>query len=545
MKALSIYAPISLLVASAPLTAEAPGDGAREEIAALLADNMGADGPGCIVGVASGDRRLYVARGLASVEWKQPITERTVFDIASNSKQFAAAIILQLVGEGKLVLDRPSGDYLPELTGPAAGASLRQLLSHTSGIRDVDSLRMLTRTQDEVTPTTGDALAAIYRQKTLNFEPGTDFAYSNSNYILLARIAELVEQEPFADILKRRLLAPAGMSDTLQRTSYDDVSAMRATPYGGSLASPVTQIPNWVLIGTSSIQSTAPDLLRWMDITGRTRADPGQLATVKSPGPVAGGQMLAYAGGLVRDRFEGHERLTHNRGSGGFRSTLAVFPGRQVSIAVLCNSSAIFPNVLADEVARRILPKGARSTGTRQTHPLPAGAYYDRRADTLRWIQRTEGGVLVKSSPRDAGRFFRQREDGSFADRFGNTLALKGGAILLDDGLRYLRLFDPVDPASGQVFPDGVFGRYVSPDLDVRISLFSDVRGPYLRIEPTDAFMRSSDSVESPLSPVPTGGFMTANGWLIRFPKEGMMSLTLGRLSRYPLYLEEAHQQEP
>jgi hypothetical protein len=428
------------------------------------------------------------------------------------------------------------GDYLPDLKRPAANASLLQLLSHTSGIRDVDSLRMLTRSQDESTVTSDDALAAIYRQTGVNFPAGTDFAYSNSNYVLLARIVELVEGKPYSEVLRRRITEPLALTATRQRDRYDEVIPLRATPYGGGSEKPIVQNVNWTLIGTSSLQSTAGDLVRWLELLMSAKDSRGSLAKLQASGNLIDGRSTSYGGGLVHDRFRGMERFTHNGGSGGFRSTLAAYPQRPLALAVLCNSSAIFPSALADEVADVLL-------GTRKPQPVPgqaptaiSGTYYDQGLDAFRWIEPSSEGLLLKSSTADRGRLFRWTGDGTFVDDSGNVLRPGSGGLTLDDGLRFGRPYRKLTSSPQGTIPEHAFRDYTSPDLDVLVSLEKDAQGPFVRLKPAEVFTRASDTVERRLLPAPDGAFMTPNGWIIRFPRNGVMTISLGRLTRFPLF---------
>jgi hypothetical protein len=155
--------------------------------------------------------------------------------------------------------------------------------------------------------------------------------------------------------------------------------------------------------------------------------------------------------------------------------------------------------------------------------------------DAIRWVERSAEGLRVKSSPGDRGRLFRPSGRSEFTDQFNNTAKLHQDGVELDDGLRFMRKLSPVPNLDQNTFPPEALGTYASKDLDIRLTLYRDSEGPIIRLEPTEAFMRASDSVERRLTPAPTGAFMTANGWIVRFPKPGAMTITLGRLIRYPL----------
>ena len=139
--------------------------------------------------------------GLASVELTKPIDRNTVFDIASMSKQFTAASILLLAARSKLSLDEDVRTLLPELNLPRR-ITIRQLLDHTSGVRDYIALFQLTSVTQETVVSSADVMALLARQKELNFEPGTAFTYSNSGYFILGEVVRKVSGKSLAQFAR-------------------------------------------------------------------------------------------------------------------------------------------------------------------------------------------------------------------------------------------------------------------------------------------------------------------------------------------------------
>ena len=191
-------------LAATPATATLPAPKEVDDTAALdkavqaYADNLTFMGA---VLVARGDRILLdKAYGYANVEWKIPATTNTRFLIASLSKQFAAAAILMLEEQGKLRTDDPVGKYIPGTPESWKPITLHNLLTHTSGIPNTDtSERVRTAVAEPVTP---DQIIADAEQRPLDFAPDSRFAYSNTNYTLLARIVENVSGASYADFLE-------------------------------------------------------------------------------------------------------------------------------------------------------------------------------------------------------------------------------------------------------------------------------------------------------------------------------------------------------
>ena len=204
------------------------------------------------------------AFGQANREWSVPNTPDTRFNIASLSKQFTAVLILRLVDEGLLDLDQPIATYLPEYRADVGRrVTLHHLLTHQSGIPNYtnlpyvwsDSLTQRYATED---------LIRRFGSGTLEFEPGTHYRYSNTNYLLLAAIAERVTGESFEALLTQRVLAPLG----LQHTGVDDRSALlekRAFGYEKTTRGyrPVADMYMKNLQGAGSMYATVEDLFRW------------------------------------------------------------------------------------------------------------------------------------------------------------------------------------------------------------------------------------------------------------------------------------------
>src|SRR5215213_4737342 len=164
--------------------------------------------PGCAVAVSQNGKIVAnKAYGLADVERDVPNTPNTVFDAGSIRKQFVAASVLMLVEEGKLALTDDIRKYIPELPDYGKKITIDHLLTHTSGIRDWQTLLNLAGGD----PT---ALSMILRQREINFTPGDEWSYSNSNYVLLPEIVSRVTGMPFSEFARKRIFEPLGMKST-------------------------------------------------------------------------------------------------------------------------------------------------------------------------------------------------------------------------------------------------------------------------------------------------------------------------------------------
>jgi len=195
--ALRVLAPVlsCLLTAScAAQSAQTPEGKTEAKVDALFQKMDTTLSPGCALSVIRDHKIVYErGYGMADLDHNVPITPTTVFHVASMSKQFTAASILLLAQEGKISLDDPARKYIPELPDFGAPVTIRELLHHTSGLRDQWELLDLSGwrySQDRITDV--DVLFVLSRQRDLNFPPNTQFLYSNTGYTLLAQIVARV-----------------------------------------------------------------------------------------------------------------------------------------------------------------------------------------------------------------------------------------------------------------------------------------------------------------------------------------------------------------
>jgi len=191
------------------------------------------DQPGCAVAVyGNGEILFQKGYGFANLDYDIRITPRTVFDIGSVSKQFTAACILLLENEGKLSLDDPVRNHIPEIPQYESGEiTIRQLLHHTSGLRDYLTLMYLAGDSFDDYFTEEMGLKILKRQKALNFTPGSEHLYSNSGYLVLAIIVRRVSGMSIGDYAMQKIFEPLGMENTFIYEDGGRVVKNRAIGY--------------------------------------------------------------------------------------------------------------------------------------------------------------------------------------------------------------------------------------------------------------------------------------------------------------------------
>ena len=313
--------------------------------------------PGLSVGIMhEGKTILAKGYGVVSLDTREPVTAETMFSIGSITKQFTCVLALQLAEQAKLSMNDRVSKYFPEASR-GGEVSLMDLGQHVSGYRDYYPLDFPDRAMKE--PRAG---AKIIRDhvKGLDFDPGTQWSYSNTGFLMLGEIVERVEGAPFERVLERRVLGPLGM----QRTSYQLGGGHpgAATGYGsfalGDLSSVVSEGKGW-LGAAGGMWSTPSDLLSWdlalMD--GRLLSTSSQ-QMLTTPRRLANGRSTSYGCGLGIGEREGMLVWGHLGLTAGFSARNAMLPASKSAVVLMTNveNSAPAINELYSAIIRMFLP---------------------------------------------------------------------------------------------------------------------------------------------------------------------------------------------
>jgi CubicO group peptidase (beta-lactamase class C family) len=295
--------------------------------------------PGAAVAVIQNGKLVYQkGYGLANLEYDIPITPDTIFHVASVSKQFTAMALVLLEEDGKLSIEDDVHKYLPELPDYGHKIAIRNLLQHTSGIRDQWQTLALAGWRLDDVITQKQILRMLFRQKELNFVPGTQHLYSNGGYTLAAEIVARVSGKPFPDFCDERIFKPLGMARTHFHIDHQRIVHDRAYSYeragSGYQASPL----NYANVGATSLFTTAPDLAKWLD----NFRDPkvggkAAIARLEEQGVLANAEKIDYALGVSIGKYRGLKTVSHAGADAGFRSYVLWFPDQQLGVVVLAN----------------------------------------------------------------------------------------------------------------------------------------------------------------------------------------------------------------
>lgn len=284
---------------------------------------------------------LQKGYGLADRTTGTPNMPDTKFRIGSLTKQFTAALVLQLVEQGKMKLDGRVGDYLPDYPSAAGRAlTLHQLLSHTSGLPEYSAQPAFAAIA--TMPQSPTQLVALFASLPLDFTPGSQFHYSNSNYILLGAIIEKVTGQPYAQVFDTQIARPAGLRATTYAPT-EPADARRAAGYQPTPTGllPAPPIAMSVPYAAGAITSTVTDLYRWNEALLRTEAlsaaSQRLLFTPVKENYAYGWMVFKSRIGAAPDTVQIQE---HNGAVNGFASFLVRVPQRRQCIVLLDNHSS-------------------------------------------------------------------------------------------------------------------------------------------------------------------------------------------------------------
>ncbi len=378
--------------------------------------------PGCALGVYRDGQIAYQrGYGMANLDLGVPITSNTFFDIGSTSKQFTAASIALLVGDGKISFDDDVRKYVPEVPDYGTPITIENLIRHTSGLRDYNGLLFLAGHQEEDYTNDADGLDIIARQRALNFKPGTRWDYSNTGFFLLSVIVERVSGKTLSEFAKERIFAPLGMTETNFRTDHTQILPGRAVGYaprpeGGFRI----EMSDWDQTGDGAVNTSINELIRWDEnfyhpiVGGQAMVD-----RLQAPGTLDDGTPHGYGRGLFVDTYRGLRRVHHGGAWAGYRAMLMRFPERHTSVGLLCNLASASTQTLSEQVADVVI-----GSGFPEAKPATAQAAEAPAAPTTPVNAARYAGLYFSTAEQGVVRIAAQ-DGGIAAGVFGATLPLR------------------------------------------------------------------------------------------------------------------------
>lgn len=326
-----------------------------DQIDKLFAKWNSAVSPGCALSVMREGRVIYKnGYGMADLDHDIAIRPDTVFHVASMSKQFTAAAVLLLAQDRKLSLDDDIRIYLPEVPDFGTRIRIRDLMYHTSGLPEQWDLLDLAGWRYSLDVIKDDdVLGLISRWKNLNFKPGEEGFYTNTDYTLLGLIVKRVSGQSLREFTTSRIFKPLGMNDTHFRDDHTEIVKHIAYGYIGNGVGGQRLYPtNFDTVGATGLLTTVEDLAKWDENFYQPRIGGSVLIEQQlQRGKLNSGKALDFAAGLELASYRGLAIVEQAGTDAGYRADLLRFPDEHFSVACLCNSRDIFPVELARKVA--------------------------------------------------------------------------------------------------------------------------------------------------------------------------------------------------
>ncbi len=479
-------------------------------------------------------RRAY---GMANLETGTPWTPHTISESGSVAKQFTAAALVLLAREGKLNLDEDIVRWVPEVKGVGRKITIRHLLTHTSGLPDRYTLHAVEgRPAGIVDHDNAEVMDVVSRLRELNFDPGEDYLYSNTGYVVAAAIVERVSGRSLQRFTGERIFGPLGMTSTRWREDHRSVVPGRASAYTGNPARgwendhPFTRV-----IGSGGLLTTVDDFLRWQAALQQGAGEWGAVRdSLEQMGRLNDGTVLTYGLGVGAETWRGVRRVSHTGSTGGYRSVLHRYPDQNVAIAILCNGGGAVPGDLGGRVAQAVLgstlaavpAEPAPYTGNGFDPARYTGVYHSPRTEEIMILTMRNGQLTDSVSSRVLIPVA--------ADRFklrGSEVTVTVVPATNGDPVR-LRLESPVSRAVEYVAVGrpvltpsaraAYLGEYRSIDLGARFRIVA--RGDTLRID-------RGWQAPITLAPIYQDGFRAGPMGIIRFTRDNR-----GRVNGFVLW---------
>lgn len=549
MQTIYVLSLLSFLAATVTLPAQQLSQSAKRTIDSLFAEYTEPGSPGCALAVYRDGAILYSnGYGLADIEHDIPMSPETVFDIGSTSKQFTAACLLLLQQQGAISLEDDVRTYIPELPDYGTVITIRQLLNHTSGIRDYIGLMSLAGIDIDDVTTPDQALDAIVRQKGLDFTPGSDHSYSNSGYFLASLIVERVSGMTLREFAAANIFGPLGMVHSGYVDDHTTVVKRRADAYDRNRDGTYARnISYWEQNGDGGVFTSVKDLLLWDENFYRHAVGGAvMIEGLTERGILSDGDTLDYALGLFHDDFHGIPAISHGGAWGGYRAELIRIPSRHTSVATLCNCGQINPSVLSvrvlealypDDVPEEAVADGSEPTVEHTAVELNPGAFETMAGEYALDVQPNfrltfyeEDGQYFSRATGQSEIAIRPFNDSSFFnDDIGIEMVFHREA---DGSVARLTLTQGADYSAHRVEPFTIDeselsdfeGLYYSPELDIEY-----------RVAVAEGRLTAKHGSRETIrfTPVGTDSF-TGDGWMlnrVRFERDDAGDVTSMLLS--------------
>ena len=486
---------ISDLMIAATTFAQSLPDSTVKKINKLFNQWDNKNSPGCAIAIVGNDSILFAkGYGMANLEYDIPIEPSTIFHMASISKQFTAFSIVLLARQGKLHLDDDIHKYLSWFPDLKEKITIRNLLNHTSGIRDQWQLLAISGTRLDDVITQDHIIKILSKQQALNFKPGEQYSYSNSGFTMLAEIVRSVTGQSLRKFTDSAIFKPLGMVNTHFHDDYEEIVKNRSYSYyrkdSVHFANSILSYSN---AGATSLFTNLDDMSKWiMNFYTHKVGDQKDIDQLTQKGKLNSGKELNYALGIVSDTYNGWRQFSHGGADAGYRTSLTVFPDLKMGFALFSNLGDVNAGGKLYEVAGLFISDTAKN----KTADSPKNMDSSKAAlkDTVA-IKKFAGNYISDDGMQMN---FRLSNKKLYVDAFGRSFLLTKAekdsfSLFIDPGVKFLfsghatgdtsvfaafsrdekHLLNKYIPDTSQ--PDGLLrtytGNYYCPELDCKYGI--------------------------------------------------------------------------
>ena len=352
---------------------------------------------------------------MANLELGVKITPKSVFHVASVSKQFTAMSILLLAQGGRVSLDDDVSQYVPGWADKGSRVTIRHLLTHTSGLRDGFTLQGLAPPREDGTDINDAIVNILARTRGLNFPPGSQFQYNNSGYVLLGSIVKRVSGQSLRAFTDANIFKPLGMTHTQFHDDPTTIVPNRTYGYheetGGFHVAPHSDFGH--LVGTTGLLTTAHNLLLWEQNFADARVgNPAFLKAMQTPAITTGWpDKSSYGFGLEIGQYRGLRTIGHGGGDPGYAAHVVRYPDQAFAVAVLCNldnagyeveavtrsvADIYLSDVFTEPQATKAPATAAHVALSYEQLARKVGVYYDPVSESVGQVFLRDGKLMAK-----------------------------------------------------------------------------------------------------------------------------------------------------
>ena len=466
-----------------------PANKFEAQVDSIFSEFQKNSSPGCAVAVFVGDEIIFLkGYGMANMELGVPVTNATVFDIASVSKQFTAFAAARLIESGEIRTEDDIKKYFPELKDFPYAVTVEHLIHHTSGLRDWPQTLAVAGWSMEDELTYEQILRMAFNQQALNYAPGDEYSYTNTGYVLLAELISRVAGEPFHEHIRKVIYEPLGMENSYFNHDIHLLIPNRANSYYKEGTGSYINYANiTTAMGSSSMLSTAEDIARWLMFLEKNRESDPAVSRMHSRGVLNNGDTIHYAYGIWFEESGELPAIAHTGSWSGFRAITMRYPEQNLGLVILSNSGNFDRYEHAGKLAKVFLPesfvvpgKEPVQTADMSSFSLLAGVYlsdptriYEVTPDSSALELTIDGAVNYKLSPGDDGTLLAAGEP-SLEVRMGEQGLFANGQLLK----RIDYPTSPLQQYTGTYYSEELQATYVLELIDGQLFANSLRHGP-------------------------------------------------------------------